>query len=114
MFQAAAAAKKCGAKKVIGIIAHFYGFDSPTQGRFEERLGRSSLDELIACNTRPDTLDQVLRSPVLRSRVTVLDISPYLAQAIRNYQTGGTVKDMIGRVPDKRDLYTVAHQAEGA
>jgi hypothetical protein len=44
----------------------------------------------------------------------VLDISPYLAQAIRNYQTGGTVKDMIGRVPDKRDLYTVAHQAEGA
>ena len=111
MFQAAAAAKKGGAKKVIGIVAHFYGFDSATQGSFEERLKRSDLDELISANTRPDVCQKVLKSPILRSKVTVLDISPYLAQAIRNYQTGGTVKDMIFRTPDKEDLYTVTHLA---
>jgi ribose-phosphate pyrophosphokinase len=114
MFQAAAAAKKEGAEKVIGIVAHFYGFDSPTQGRFEERLQASGLDELIACNTRPDVLPRVLGNRLLRSKVTLLDIAPYIAQAIRNYQTGGTVKDMIYRVPDKRELYAVAYEAEGA
>jgi ribose-phosphate pyrophosphokinase len=111
MFQAAAAAKKRGAKKVIGIVAHFYGFDSSTQGHFEERLRRSDLDELIASNTRPDLHERVLGNPVLASKVTVLDIAPYIAQAIRNYQSGGTVKDMIFRVPDKRDLYAVIHEA---
>jgi ribose-phosphate pyrophosphokinase len=111
MFQAASAAKKEGARKVIGIAAHFYGFDSSTQGSFEERLRSSDIDELIAANTRPDLLDRVLRSPVLRSKVTVVDISPYIAQAIRNYQSGGTVKDMIYRLSDKRELYTVLHEA---
>jgi ribose-phosphate pyrophosphokinase len=114
MFQAAAAAKQGGARKVIGIVAHYFGFDSATQGKFEDRLKASGLDELVACNTRPDVLEYILKSPILRSRITLLDIAPYLAQAIRNYQTGGTVKDMIASVPDMRDLYTVAHQAEGA
>ena len=44
-------------------------------------------------------------------KVSILDISPYIAQAIRNYQTGGTVKDMIVRVPDKRELYALLHEA---
>jgi ribose-phosphate pyrophosphokinase len=114
MFQAALAAKRGGAKKVIGIVAHFYGFDSATQGRFEDRLRTSALDELICSNTRPDVLDHVQASPTLRSKVTILDIAPYLAQAIRNYQTGGTVKDMIARVPDRRELYALSHEAEGA
>ena len=112
MFQAAAAAKAGGAKRVIGVVAHFYGFDSSTQGSFESRLKSSDVDELIVSNTRPDVLKRVLQSPVLRSKVTVLDISPYLSQAIRNYQTGGTVKDMILRVAEKRDLYQVLHEAE--
>jgi len=114
MFQAAAAAKEGGAKKVIGIVAHFYGFDSPKHGKFEDRLRDSCLDELLASNTRPDVLEHVRSSSALRSKVTVLDISPYMAQAIRNYQSGGTVKDMIARVPDKRELYTIVHEAEGA
>ncbi len=112
MFQAAAAAKKGGAKRVVGVVAHFYGFDSPTKATFEERLASSDLDELIAANTRPDATQRVLDSPILRARVTILDISRYVAQAIRNYQTGGTVKDMIFRVPDKRDLYSTLHEAE--
>jgi ribose-phosphate pyrophosphokinase len=111
MFQAASAAKKQGARKVVGMAAHFYGFDSSTQGSFEDRLKSSDIDELIAANTRPDVLERVLRSPVLRSKVTVVDIAPYIAQAIRNYQSGGTVKDMIYRLPDKRELYTVLHEA---
>jgi len=114
MFQAAAAAKSCGAEKVYGIAAHFYGFDSSTQGSFEERLRTSALDELIVSNTRPDVLAHVRASPVLRARVTVLDIAPYLAQAIHNYQTGGTVKDMILRLPDRQELYTVLHEAEAS
>jgi ribose-phosphate pyrophosphokinase len=111
MFQAASAAKNGGARKVIGVVAHFYGFNSPTKGTFEERLEASDLDELICANTRPDVEDRVLSSRVLRSRVSVLDISRYVAQAIRNYQTGGTVKDMIFRVPDKREFYTLIHEA---
>jgi ribose-phosphate pyrophosphokinase len=111
MFQAASAAKKEGARKVVGIVAHFYGFDSATQGSFEERLKKSDVDELIAANTRPDFHARVLRSPILRSKITIVDIAPYIAQAIRNYETGGTVKDMIFRVPDKRDLYSILHEA---
>jgi phosphoribosylpyrophosphate synthetase len=111
MFKAASAAKKGGARKVIGIVAHFYGFDSATQGSFEDRLKKSDIDELIAANTRPDLHARVLKSRILRSKVTIVDIAPYIAQAIRNYETGGTVKDMIFRVPDKRDLYGILHEA---
>ncbi|MBI4601012.1 MAG: ribose-phosphate pyrophosphokinase [Planctomycetes bacterium] len=113
MFQAAAAAKQGGARRVVGVVAHFYGFDSPTQGPFEERLKTSELDELISANTRPDVEARVRANPVLASKVTLIDIAPYLAQAIRNYQTGGTVKDMILRVPDKRELYAVVHEVGG-
>ena len=34
-----------------------------------------------------------------------MDISPYLARAIKNYQSGGTVKDLIYKVADRRELY---------
>lgn len=111
MFQAAEAAKKGGARKVIGVVAHFYGFDSATKGTFEARIEDSALDELITANTRPDVTARVLQSATLRSRMTILDISRYIAQAIRNYQTGGTVKDMIFRVPDKREFYSTLHEA---
>ena len=112
MFQAAEMAKRRGAKKVFGVVAHYYGFTS-SQGTFEERLRASHVDELITANTRPDVQETVTSSSLLRERVTVLDITPYLSQAIRNYETGGTVKDIIARSPDKRDLYNVFHQAEG-
>jgi ribose-phosphate pyrophosphokinase len=110
MFQAAQAAKSHGAKKVIGIVSHFYGFDSPAAGKFEDRLRDSGLDELVCSNSRADVLRRVRSSELLSSRMTVLDISNYLALAIRNYETGGTVKDML-RVTSLRELYTVAHKA---
>jgi ribose-phosphate pyrophosphokinase len=110
MFQAAAEAKKRGAKRVVGAVAHFFGFGSKDK-TFEEKLADSELDELIITNTRPDYFGKVLGTPTLRTKITLLDISPYLARAIRNYLTGGTVKDMIERVPDRRELYQVLHAA---
>ncbi len=112
MFQAAEAAKKRGAKRVIGLVTHFYGFDSSAQRSFEERLVNSHLDELVCANTRGDVLERIKKSEALRSRLTVLDISSYLAQAISNYETGGTVKDML-RMTNLRDLYRVAYDPAG-
>jgi ribose-phosphate pyrophosphokinase len=110
MFQAAAEAKKRGAKRVVGAVGHFYGFGS-RGSTFEEKLVESQLDELIITNTRPDAFQAAMECPGFRSKMTLLDISPYLARAIRNYQTGGTVKDMITKIPDRRELYTVLHEA---
>jgi len=111
MFQAAKVAKNNGAKKVIGLCTHFYGFDSKTQGPFDDRLAQSALDELVVTNTRGDVMERVRTSEALASRLTVLDVSPYLAKAMANFQSGGTVKDMITRVPDLREFYQVVHRA---
>lgn len=111
MFQAARAAKQRGAKKVIGLVTHFYGFDSPTHGSFEERLAASDLDELVCTNSRGGLRERLEKSPTLRERLTVLDIGPYLAQAMKNFHTGFTVKDMISRVGDLREFYRVAHMS---
>jgi ribose-phosphate pyrophosphokinase len=110
MFQAAAEAKKRGAKRVIGAVAHYFGFSSKGVS-FEQKLLESDLDELIITNTRPDPFGTALESPGLRSKLTFMDISPYLARAIRNYQSGGTVKDMIYKLPDRRELYQILHTA---
>ncbi len=110
MFQAASEAKKKGAKRMIGATAHFYGLSSKGVG-FENKLLESDLDELIVTNTRPDTCLEALKNPGLRSKLTLLDISPYLARAIKNYQSGGTVKEMIYRVPNRGELYHVVHEA---
>ena len=112
LFQAAAAAKRHGATRVVAACAHFFGFASGNVS-FEERLMESAVDEIIVANTRPDFLTRVAESPGLRSKLTVIDVAPYLARAIRNYQSGGTVKDMIQRVSDRREFYTVLHEAEG-
>lgn len=113
LFQAAKAAKDHGASKVIAAVAHFYGFGS--KGRsFEEKLMESAVDELIVTNTRPDFVNHLAESPGYRAKLTVLDIAPYIARAIRNYQTGGTIKEMIHRVGDRSEFYRVIRQAENA
>ncbi len=110
LFQSAKAAKKHGAKKVIAAVAHFYGFGSSGKS-FEEKLVESDVDELIVTNTRPDHVQAMMESPGYRSKVTILDISPYIARSIRNYQTGGTIKDMINRVGDHSEFYRVIQRA---
>ena len=110
MFQAAAEAKKRGARRVIGAVAHYYGFNSKGQ-TFEQKLLESELDELVITNTRPDQFHAALQSPGLRSKLTFMDIAPYLGRAIRNYLSGGTVKDMIYRVADRSEFYQILHEA---
>ncbi len=114
MFQAASAAKTAGAHRVIGLAAHFYGIDSEKHGSFESRLAESDLDELVVGNTRPDVEARVLASESLKQKMTILDVAPYLARTIRNYETGGTIKDMLGRLTDKSELYGLIHEAASA
>lgn len=110
MFNAATAAKKAGAKRVIGIATHFYGF-SNADGTFGQRLVNSDLDELIVTNTRGEALDRVRDGTLLRQRMTVLDVSPYIARAVRSYHMGDTVKEMLSGI-DRDSLYRIAHRAE--
>lgn len=112
LFQAASAAKAHGATEVIAAVAHFYGFGSGGVS-FDEKLLQSDVDELIVTNTRPDDVQRMINSPV-SSKVTILDISPYIGRAIRNYQTGGTIKDMMRRIRDRSDFYRVIHRAQSA
>ncbi len=111
MFNAATAAKQAGATKVIGIATHFFGFSS-SKATFGQRLVDSSVDELIVTNSRGEALARVQDGTLLRQCMTVIDISPYLAKAIRSYHVGDTVKEMLKEI-DRSELYTVAHKAEG-
>jgi ribose-phosphate pyrophosphokinase len=109
MFQAANFAKQRGAKRVIGLATHFYGFDKDKT--FEQALLESGLDELVIANTRGEVYNRVKASKALSTKVTVISIAPYLAKAIRNYHTGGTVKDMIYKTSNCQELYRVMHDA---
>lgn len=110
MFNAGTAAKNAGAKRVIGMATHFYGF-SNADGTFGQRLVNSDVDELIVTNTRGEALDRVKDGTLLRQRMTVLDVSPYIARAVRSYHMGDTVKEMLRDV-DHGGLYRIAHRAE--
>lgn len=110
MFNAATAAKANRAKQVIGMATHFFGFAS--KGTFGQRLMDSDLDELIVTNTRGEAVERVKETPLLRKCMTVLDISPYLAKAIRGNHVGDTIKEMLSGI-DRSELYAVAHKAEG-
>ena len=67
MFQAASEAKKRGARKVIGAVAHFYGFGTKDVS-FEQKLVESDLDELIITNTRPDSFQAAMERPRASAR----------------------------------------------
>lgn len=112
LFHAAHSAKQRGATRVVAACAHFYGFGTGDK-TFEDKLMESEVDELIVSNTRPDFVKRVLERPGYRRKMTVLGVAPYLARAIRNFHSGGTVKDMIQRVSDLREFYHVIHEAEG-
>lgn len=110
MFNAAKVAKEAGAKRVIGMATHFYGF-SNADGTFGQRLVNSDVDRLIVTNTRGEALERVKEGTLLRQKMTVLDVSPYLARAMRSYHMGDTVKEMLKDM-DRKNLYTIAHKAE--
>ena len=115
LFNAARAAKKAGARHVIGSCAHALGFDSisgddGTIRTFSVSLAQSDLDELVVTDSRPDFVAEALADEQMRKRVSVISIVPYLAEAIRRDLRGDTIKEMIRGV-DIQDLYYEKHRA---
>lgn len=107
MFNAAQAAKDKGAKQVIGVVTHFFGF-SKSGKIFGQNLVDSPLDRLVVTNTRGEALARVQDGTLLCQKMQVLDVSPYFAKAIRSYHQGETIKEMIVGM-DRSTLYNVAH-----
>ncbi|MFC2171790.1 ribose-phosphate diphosphokinase [Acidobacteriota bacterium] len=118
LFNAAAAARKAGAKHIIGFCTHALGLDSlskdgETKKTFPQALAESELDEIVVTDSRPDFVDQVLKEKLLRQKVSIISIVPYLAEAIRRDLQGNTIKEMI-RGKDIQDLYSEKHRCEPA
>lgn len=111
LFQAAKALKEMGAKKVIGGVAHFFGFDSKDKS-FIDKIHESGIDELVITNSRPLVVKKILENGWLKRKITILGISPYLAEAINRYKKGGTIKEMIKETRISK-LYVVVNKAKG-
>jgi ribose-phosphate pyrophosphokinase len=115
LFNAARAAKAVGAAHVVGFCAHALGFDSVSSDgqvvqTFSTALSESALDELVVTDSRPDFVEETLADPRMRSKVSVVSIVPYLAEAIRRDLRGDTIKEMI-RSTNIQDLYYEKHRA---
>ena len=99
LFGAASVAKKAGASKIIACCAHALMNSSQNKKEsFDELLLKSDIDELIVTNTRPMVIDRVKKNDNLKKKITVLDISPYIAEAINRDQHGYTFSEMINQV----------------
>ena len=105
LIAAASLAKNDGAKKVYACVTHAYMSDKPEK-KFEDLLAESKVDELIITNTRPLILDRVKNSAKLRKKITILNIAPYIAEAIRRDRSGYTVTEMLEDI-NPEELYEV-------
>jgi len=105
LIAAADVAKKNGAKKVYACVTHAYMSDKQKK-KFEDLLAESKVDELIITNTRPFIVDKVKNSAKLRKKITVLNIAPYMAEAIRRDRSGYTITEMLEDI-NPTDLYEV-------
>ncbi|MEK7159233.1 MAG: ribose-phosphate diphosphokinase [Patescibacteria group bacterium] len=108
LFAAAAEAKAKGAKYVIALVTHTQGFNKPGEKSFVEKLRDSAIDELVTTNSLTWFTDKVL-SPSARlkqnyEKITVLDISYYLAVVIRRINSGLTIREMMNEIKVE-DLY---------
>jgi len=118
LFNAALAAKNAGARHVMGFCAHALGFDIVAADGKEVRsfginIEESALDELVVTDSRPDFVHEVLADPRMRTKISVISIVPYLAEAIRRDLRGDTIKEMI-RSLNIQDLFFEKHRAQGA
>ncbi len=105
LMAAAELAKKSGAKKVCACLTHAYLSDK-SGNKFEDALDKSEVDELIITNTRPFITEKVKNSPKLRKKTTILNIAPYMAEAIRRDRHGYTITEMLEDI-NPADLYEV-------
>lgn len=104
LFAAASEAKTKGAKYVIALVTHTQGFDKPREKYFAEKLRDSAIDELVTTNSLTCFTDRVVANPGLWDKITVLDISPYLAVVIKRINSGLTIREMMNEVKTE-DLY---------
>jgi ribose-phosphate pyrophosphokinase len=111
MSNCAEEAKNRGAAKVIGACAHLKTFGTE---KFMNNLAKGYIDELIVLNTRPEILGMIQNDKLMRQKITVLDIAPYLAETIMRLELGYTVREMMGEIRDRSNLYKVLHRAERA
>ncbi len=107
LMAAANLAKKGGAKKVYACVTHAYMSDKPNK-KFEDAFVESKVDELIITNTRPFITEKVKNSDKLKKKITILNIAPYMAEAIRRDRSGYTITEMLEDI-NPADLYEVVN-----
>jgi len=110
LFAAAQAAKAAGARAVICSVTHAHGYDLPDRP-FARRLAESAIDELVVSDTNPLFVRRVLADPELSSRITILSLAPFFAEAVRRVRRGETLKEMMRDFKDHGSLYRVAQEA---
>jgi ribose-phosphate pyrophosphokinase len=113
IFTAAAEAKKRGAKYVLALVTHALGFDKPGHKAFAEKLRDSAVDELVVSNSQYSFVDRVMTDIELQQKVSIIDITPYLAEVIERHIVGDTVREMMAEVKPE-DLYRVLFESEQA
>ena len=113
LFAAAAEAKAQGAKYVMALITHTQGFDKPGEKSFSDKLNNSAVDELVTTNSLTRFSNRVLCESALQQKITVLDISKYLAEVILRTNSGLTIREMMSEVKPET-LYSELFTSEAA
>jgi|ERR1017187_7849142 ribose-phosphate pyrophosphokinase len=85
--RAAAACKKSGAKKVLALATH-----GIFTGRPDETLQEDVLQQIITTNTIPPFRLEHTR---IKEKLTVLNVAPFFAEAIKRMQEGGSITELL-------------------
>ena len=85
--RAAAACKKSGAKKVLALATH-----GIFTGRPDETLQEDVLQQIITTNTIPPFRLEHTR---IKEKLTVLNVPPFFAEAIKRMQEGGSITELL-------------------
>jgi ribose-phosphate pyrophosphokinase len=85
--RAAAACEKAGAKSVIALATH-----GLFTGKPDETLQEPALRRIITTNTIPPFR---LENARVKEKLTVLDVTPLFAEAIRRMENGGSISELL-------------------
>lgn len=85
--RAAAACEKAGAGSVIALATHGLFTGQP-----DETLGQPALQKIIVTNTVPPFR---LEHAGLKEKLTVLDVTPVFAEAIKRIAEGGSITELL-------------------
>lgn len=85
--RSAAACKRSGASKVIAAVTH-----GLFTGNAADILQEQSLEQIIVTNTIPPFR---LGKSDARQKLTILDVAPLFAEAIKRSYTGGSITELL-------------------